>query len=145
MDNKPVPTDNERDNSGRADSAKVVDAEIIDDGDYHARRNNGWSGGYRVHNVFPVYGNGLFMADTGCFAAMISLFLFLACLVQWGLLAAIGFLFFHITGSIIGAFRASRYLMAGYPYNPWIWRCGNWIISFLLTAWLSGGFSRAMN
>ncbi len=33
-----------------------------------------------------------------------------------------------------------RLLMQGRQANPWSWRMGNWLISFLLTAWLAGGF-----
>lgn len=116
---------------------------------------NGWtqdgaSGGrfYRVGGVFSNGGAGFGRvwtatgADgTGCLAPCITLVLFLVCLSQFGLLAAIGFVFFHIVGSIAGSIRAMRRLVEGRQPNPWSWRLGNWFISFMLTAWLAGGFN----
>ncbi len=36
--------------------------------------------------------------------------------------------------------RDMRLLMQGREPNPWPWRIGNWLVCFLLTAWLAGGF-----
>lgn len=119
--------------------ARVVDAEIVDGPD-NGRANPG--------RAFYGYGNGInrlrinsYYSDSGCLAALVTFFVFCACLGQFGLLAAIGFFFFHTIGSIMGTFRASSRLVAGLPWSPWPWRCGNWLVSFLLTAWLAGGFS----
>ncbi len=77
-------------------------------------------------------------ADSGgCLAASITFALFLVCLGQFGLLAAIGFFFFHSIGSIIGSVHTARSLIAGIPVNPWTWRTGNWIISLLITIMLA--------
>lgn len=78
---------------------------------------------------------------TGCLIPFITLFLFGVLLGQYGLLAAIGFLVFHIIGSILGTLRLSRQLVLGFPMNPWPWRIGNWCVSFILTVWLAGGFN----
>ena len=116
---------------------------------------NGWSqsgasGGrfYRVGGVFSNGGAGFGRVWTatgadgaGCLAPCITLALFLVCLSQFGLLAAIGFVVFHVIGSIAGSLRAMRRLVEGRQPNPWSWRLGNWFISFMLTAWLAGGFN----
>lgn len=81
------------------------------------------------------------MDMSGCASPFITLFLFLIMLGQYGLLAAIGFLVFYTCGAIIGSLRITRGLVLGVLINPWPWRIGNWIISFLLTIWLAGGFS----
>ncbi|MDE7241697.1 MAG: hypothetical protein K2N62_07460 [Desulfovibrio sp.] len=115
----------------------------------------GWSSGgasggrfYRVGGVFSNGGAGFGRVWTatgadgaGCLSPCITLALFLVCLSQFGLLAAIGFVVFHVIGSIAGSLRAMRRLVEGRQPNPWSWRLGNWFISFMLTAWLAGGFN----
>lgn len=78
--------------------------------------------------------------QNACLAPCVSFALFLVCLAQFGVLAGIGFVFFHIAGSVIGSLREMRELMQGRKTNPWAWRIGNWLVSFLLVAWLAGGF-----
>ena len=116
---------------------------------------NDWSQGsasggrfYRVGGVFSNGGAGFGRVWTatgadgaGCLAPCITLALFLVCLSQFGLLAAIGFVVFHVIGSIAGSLRAMRRLVEGRQPTPWSWRLGNWFISFMLTAWLAGGFN----
>ena len=80
------------------------------------------------------------MEQNACLAPCITFALFLVCLAQFGLLAGIGFVFFHIVGSVAGSMRDMRLLMRGREPNPWPWRIGNWLACFLLTAWLAGGF-----
>lgn len=80
------------------------------------------------------------MDPAGCMAPFVTLALTLICLIQFGLLAAIGFLVFYAIGALLGAVRLTKLLMLGAPANPWGWRVGNWVISFLLTVWLAGGF-----
>ena len=80
------------------------------------------------------------MEQNACLAPCITFALFLVCLAQFGLLAGIGFVFFHIVGSVAGSMRDMRLLMQGREPNPWPWRIGNWLVCFLLTAWLAGGF-----
>lgn len=77
----------------------------------------------------------------GCLGPCITFALFFVCLSQFGLLAGIGFIVFHLVGSVIGSIRSMRRLVEGRPPNPWSWRLGNWFISFMLTAWLAGGFN----
>lgn len=79
--------------------------------------------------------------NSGCLAAFITLCIFMACLFQWGLLAAIGFIVFHTIGNIISSIHSARQLMRGFMYNIWNLRIINWLISFFLTAWLAGGFN----
>lgn len=118
---------------------KVVrEAEIIgpDEGDSQDFGQAGSSGFRRtVFAYSPV-------DSSGCLPGCITFALFLVCLGQFGILAGIGFMFFYGAGAILGALRAARAVMAGYPPNPWGWRLGNWLVSFLLTAWLAGGFNQ---
>lgn len=78
--------------------------------------------------------------QNGCLAPCITFALFMVCLAQFGFLAGIGFIFFHIVGAIMGVMRDLRQFSAGRLPNPWPWRIGNWAISFLLTAWFAGAF-----
>ena len=112
--------------------------------------HGGASGGrfYRVGGVFTNGGTGFGRVWTatgadgaGCLSPCITVALFFVCLSQFGLLAGIGFAIFHLVGSIAGSIRAMRRLVEGRQPNPWSWRLGNWFISFMLTAWLAGGFN----
>lgn len=116
----------------------------------HGWTQGGASGGryYRVGGVFSNGGAGFGRVWTatgadgaGCLSPCVTFALFLVCLSQFGLLAAIGFVVFHVVGSIAGSIRAMRRLVEGRQPNPWSWRLGNWFISFMLTAWLAGGFN----
>lgn len=117
---------------------KVVDAEIInpESGErtrwYYETRTVGSPGTMWVAS--PI-------ARGGCLPAAITFFLFFVCLGQYGLLAGIGFLVFHIIGSVLGSVYQARKLMVGIITSPWTWRIGNWLVSFLLTVWLAGGFN----
>ena len=75
-----------------------------------------------------------------CLAPCVTFAIFLVCLAQFGFLAGLGFAFFHTIGSIAGTLRQMRGMTAGKVPNPWPWRFGNWLVSFLVTAWLAGGF-----
>lgn len=114
--------------------------------------NHGDGSGARFYRVGGTFGNGggagfgrvwtATGADgAGCLGPCVTFALFLVCLSQFGLLAGIGFAVFHLVGSMVGSLRSMRRLMEGRPANPWSWRLGNWFISFMLTAWLAGGFN----
>lgn len=130
-------------NNPDQENRQVVDAEIVgqergNDRQYSERRAfrrsfGMYSGPGQFWSVSPV-------DTTGCLSPFITFFLFILLLGQFGLLAAIGFFVFYILGAIIGSLRMTRLLIAGLPLNPWPWRVGNWVISFLLTVWLAGGF-----
>ncbi len=140
--------------SANQDQRRVLDAEVLEPGQGHIRHSH--------HSMFGEQGCGFSGAQFGdfgpaglhfgqiwtsgradqnaCLAPCISFALFLACLAQFGMLAGIGFAFFHIAGSMAGTLRDTRMLMQGRQPNPWLWRMGNWLVSFLLTAWLAGSF-----
>lgn len=126
---------------------QVIEAEIIDP-DYHddgksqqatftSRRGTYTSQG-------PVY-TGIFTSNAvsgaGCLAQLIPFGLFLYCLGAYGFFTALGFGVFCLIGSVMGVLREARSLVEGRVFNPWAWRVGNWIVCFLLTMLLSGGFS----
>lgn len=120
---------------------KVMDVEIVENEESEnrgAHRQRVWTsmgGG-------PYFGGYWTPVDSGgCVAPAITFALFVISLGQFGLLAAIGFFVFHIIGAILGTIYQARQLMAGFACNPWAWRTGNWIISFMLTTWLAGGFN----
>lgn len=123
---------------------KVIEAEIINP-DYHDDGTSQQASFRRTyHSQGPVY-TGIFttssLAGGGCLAQAIPFGLFLACLGQYGVLAAIGFGLFYLVGSAIGTLREARALVEGRIFNPWVWRIGNWIVCYLLTVWLAGGFN----
>lgn len=122
---------------------RVLDVEIIEpDGKggkktwyYHSRSSDGAS-----QTAYSGYFSSLPMGGAGCLAPFVTACLFFFCLGNYGLLAGIGFFVFHVIGAIMGSIQQARQLMLGLPASPWPWRVGNWIISFLLTVWLAGGF-----
>lgn len=73
----------------------------------------------------------------GCAPFVITLALFLGCLIQFGILAAIGFFVFHLIGSVLGITYGANRLIMGKPVNPWALRILNWTLSFMLTAFLA--------
>lgn len=79
-------------------------------------------------------------SSNACLAPCITFAIFLVCLAQFGFLAGLGFVFFHTIGSLAGTLRQMRLMTVGVMPNPWLWRMGNWILSFLVTIWLAGGF-----
>lgn len=146
--------------SGNNEQRRVLDAEVLEPGQEHERRNSrtgafgdqdrhsgrGFGGAEFRGGFGPgglrfghIWTSGR-MEQNACLAPCITFALFLVCLAQFGLLAGIGFVFFHIVGSVAGSMRDMRLLMQGREPNPWPWRIGNWLVCFLLTAWLAGGF-----
>lgn len=108
---------------------------------YRRTFNGGNFGGFQ--NGSPL--GQIWMTGPGnsnaCLAPCVTFAIFLVCLAQLGFLAGLGFVFFHTIGSIVGTLRQMRLMTTGVMPNPWFWRMGNWILSFLLTAWLAGGFN----
>lgn len=98
----------------------------------------GQTGGLGGMNLGRVWMGGNDQA--GCLAASVTFALFMVCLAQFGFLAGIGFIFFHIIGAVMGVLRDLRQFSTGRLPNPWTWRIGNWAVSFLLTAWFAGAF-----
>lgn len=124
--------------TGKQNERVAKDAEIVDQlGSTNSSSSNGWQSGSR-QNIGGVWTYGPVRMD-GCWPACVTFALFLVCLGQFGVLAAIGFLVFHTIGGAIGSVRAARALTFCILWNPWPWRVGNWFISFILTAWLAGG------
>lgn len=107
-------------------------------GRFFYRGSFGQTGGLGGMNLGRVWMGGT--DQNGCMAPAITFALFMVCLAQFGFLAGIGFVFFHVIGAVMGVFRDLRLFSTGRVPNPWFWRIGNWAVSFLLTAWLAGGF-----
>lgn len=161
-------------------SARVVDAEIVDDNDDHRRQRRAgtaWNGnspldasdlfgggthdshegqqrfqgrffyrgsfgqsgnlgGFNFGRVWTGGGQDQF----GCLPPCVTFALFMVCLAQFGFFSGLGFVFFHTIGAVVGVVRDLRQFSTGRVPNPWIWRAGNWAVSFFLTAWISGAF-----
>lgn len=160
----PVPLEGDKNGGAR----RVVDAEVVDEQETnreHGRQNSSiWGGdgpdgnsgswssgdsrGFFYSRTFGAGGGSGFgrvwttagQGQNACLAPCITFALFMVCLVQFGFLAALGFVFFHTIGSVMGTLRDLRRLGEGFSPQPWAWRIGNWALSFLLTAWLAGGF-----
>ena len=154
-----LPPDN-RPGEGRVFDAEVIGPDERESSDGRGQSGagqaggNAWgegsSSGQRFYRVGGTFGNGAgfgrVWTATGadgnaCLAPCVTFALFFVCLSQFGLLAGIGFAVFHLAGSIAGSIRSMRRLVEGRPLNPWPWRLGNWFVSFMLTAWLAGGFN----
>ncbi len=135
--------DKRRDNASSG-SRDVLEPEIIQPDEYNSR---GWrtDSSYSAHSrtgAFADNGFGRIWTVTSqnqnaCLSPCITLGIFCVCLFQLGFLAAIGFMFFYTIGAIIGSLRSMRQMIDARPVNPWPWRVGNWLVSFLLTSWLA--------
>lgn len=138
-DREPAIPENE---NASSQERKPLEAEIVEEGtSYQSSRTGGGAyGGQRRREYVNRTITFAPVDTTGCLAALITLTLFFACLFQWGLLAAIGFIVFHTIGSVISSIHTARQLVRGLSYNIWNLRICNWVISFFITAWLSGGF-----
>ncbi len=123
-----------------AQEKKPLEAEIVEE-------ESSWSSG-QGRGAYRPGGRQFFsrtvtfaqIDNTGCMAAFLTCFIFCTCLFQWGLLSAIGFLVFHTIGNVISSVYSARRLIQGLTYKIWTLRILNWVISFFITAWLSGGF-----
>lgn len=121
---------------------KALETEVVDSG--HDSQGAGDQAQWRARDPGqPPYGSVWTFSSLqpgGCLAPAITFALFMICLGQYGVLAAIGFFVFHTIGAVIGTLRASRLLASGILCNAWAWRVGNWVVSLLITIWLAGGF-----
>ena len=109
------------------------------EGRFFYRGSFGQSGNMGGFNLGRVWTGGA-QDQTGCLAPCVTFALFMVCLAQFGFFAAIGFVFFHTIGAVVGVVRDLRQFSTGRVPNPWVWRAGNWAVSFFLTAWISGAF-----
>ena len=129
-------------------NSKAVEPEILGPNTHSGERQHfssqasagaghGHDGAFRTRHFGPHA--GLSFQTSGCLPFFVTFALFLVCLTKFGLLAGIGFLFFHTVGSIAGVLHALRLFGRGQdPGARWAWRLGNWAISLALTAWLAG-------
>ena len=108
-------------------------------GSFFYRGSFGQSGNVGGFNFGRVWRGGA-QDQTGCLVPSVTFALFMVCLAQFGFFAGIGFVFFHTIGAVAGVVRDLRQFSAGRVPNPWVWRAGNWAVSFFLTAWISGAF-----
>ena len=108
-------------------------------GRFFYRGSFGQSGNLGGFNFGRVWTGGA-QDQFGCLPPCVTFALFLVCLAQFGFFAGIGFVFFHTVGAILGVVRDLRLFSTGRVPNPWLWRAGNWAVSFFLTAWISGAF-----
>lgn len=120
---------------------RVIEAEIINpDSSPSASGDPGYRVRYGSSSYSGAWQIPAFSRD-GCLGPAITLGIFFVCLAQYGVLAAIGFAVFYGICSVFGTVYAARRLMAGQPLlNVWSLRCAGWLISFLVTVWLAGGF-----
>lgn len=88
--------------------------------------------------TFIRFGNGA-TDKNSCLLPLTSLLLFIVCLFQYGVLAAIGFGFFHLAGSAALGVFTMRQLMQGRQPDPRLGQVLVRIAAFLLAGWLSGG------
>jgi len=126
----------------QGEQRQVLDAEILgpEDDRHSQQQYSHYQQQTGQHRFFQhVWTGGT--DQRACLVPSVSLFLFLFCLLRFGLLAAIGFAVFQLIGAVIGSMAQLRMIMEGRRPNPWLWRAGNWAVSFVLTAWLAGGLS----
>ena len=91
---------------------------------------------------FATWSGNTPLGGGSCLPGAITLVLVLACGVQFGFLAALGFVFFYLIGSAAASAISLQRLMQGKPLSPffqWAPRVVVWAGAWLLTAWLAGG------
>lgn len=119
----------------RNNNKHIIEPEIISHSNAQEReagRGNYYSENTRIYSLNRI-------SSTGCLSPCVTLIIFLVIVSQYGLLAGICFIFFYICGSIAGSIYMARCLMRGIIINPWVPRGINWILSYLITAWLALG------
>jgi hypothetical protein len=121
---------------GEQESSRVVEAEVVGEEQYHAHQQGNAQHGGRYFR-YSSWNVGSAAQQQSCLPFFITFGLMLACGVQWGVLASIGFLFFYSLGSILGFFFSMGKILNGTVVNPWVVRCCNWVASSLLTQWLA--------
>lgn len=132
-------TENRQDeDSGR----KVLDAEIVDS-DVEGRQAPTYQRAFNANGPFIIRTARL-RSTGGCSASIITVGIALICLGQYGFLAAIGFYVFYLIGGLIGIFffirKSASLMLTAPPSFFWAWRICNWMLSYLLAAYLAGGF-----
>ncbi len=138
-----------RADAGRETPRAVIEPEVVDERESHGgqgyfsrttQENGGTRFTFASWNVNGNMGSGGLAGGNSCLPGCITLFMLALCTVQFGVLAAVGFLFFYMIGSWIAIFAGLQRVMQGRTVNPWIPRVINWIVCWLLVGWLSGGF-----
>lgn len=138
------------DNEAKNDGEKVYDAEVIHEEYRHEERTTSGAGSQGPRGFHAsswswtsmrggMGGLGGFDAASR-YAPAITAFLLIVVLVRFGFLAGLGFLFFYVIGAAFGTVQLIRRMAEGKAVYPWLWRIGNWAVSFVLAGWLSGGF-----
>lgn len=125
-------------------SRKVLDAEIVDSDSGAPGHAPTYQETYGANGTASLFATSL-QSTGGCAAGIITIAIALICLGQYGILAAIGFYAFYLAGGLIGLFVLIRRSLSlnrlAAPLSfLWTWRICNWLISYLLTAYLAGGF-----
>lgn len=117
--------------NGDNNNRRIYDTEIIDDNG----QSNGKGGNQAGFGIWTASGYSGYSG--GCGPSFITFALFFACIIQFGLLAAIGFIVFYAIGSILGSIYNGRRIILGQPYNPWLWRFCNWCVSLFIVTMLA--------
>lgn len=119
----------------------VADAEVVDDTQSTAYDNRGTSSSYqffRFDTSDTFQGSSKSGIQQLQFSALpITLIIMTLCAFQYGILAAIGFLFFYGIAAAIGMFVIVGRMLNGFAVNPWMLRICNWIICYMLVGWLA--------
>lgn len=133
------PTEQPPRENGSPQEPKIHDAEVL----HEQGRREGYGAGGGARSAYTIrfvrFGQSGFGAapSEGCLPPAITLGLFLGCLVQLGILAAIGFVVFWCVGAVVGALLQVRRTLNRQPTNPWIWRIANWLVCLMLVSWLA--------
>ena len=136
------PTEQPPRENGSPQEPQVHEAEGLHEQGRHDEHGTGNGARRTSYTVrFVQFGQSGFGAtpSEGCLAPAITFGLFLGCLVQLGILAAIGFVVFWCVGAVVGTLLQVRRTLNRQPTNPWIWRVANWLVCLMLVSWLAEG------
>ncbi len=132
-----------QDLQGAGHKHQVIEPEVVDSNraNYEQKRAQ-WSheqssSNFKVWTFNQSGGLGSRNNDS-CLPGLITIGIALSLLVQYGLLASIGFLVFYAIGSAIGFFVIMRNLMQGRAMSPWVMRVVIWLICAFITIGLAG-------
>ncbi len=121
---------------------QVVEAEIIDDGNYNFRQyyqdtsQNSFGGvsfgvhgrGWRQHAQFKQSPSVL-----SCMPTIVTLVLALSLGIQYGFLATLGFFFFYLLGNAVSFAISLRRTLQGQKVFVWLNRALVWVGAYALT------------
>lgn len=112
-------------------SNRVIEPELITEEEYSHRNMHATFQNQRAQFIYPTD------LQNSCMPSFITLFLTIAAWIQFGFLAALGFVFFIIIGKVFTIYIQIHSLLQNKYIPPLLMNFIIWGIAYALVAWLS--------